>query len=136
MRAGYGERSGDRTNHRNGYRRREFNTRAGTLDAAIPKLRHGSYFPDWLVEHRMCARAGPDHGGGYLLGVSTPRMDKLVGIFPDRGALIRLAGAVLAEQHDERAESRRSLGLDALSKSRAVQNSPTEPKVTPEALTA
>ena len=44
--AGYGERSEDRTNSRNGYRHRDFDTRAGTLDIAIPKLRSGSYFPD------------------------------------------------------------------------------------------
>ena len=41
--AGYGERSTERTNQRNGYRYREFDTRTGTLDLAIPKLRHGSY---------------------------------------------------------------------------------------------
>ncbi|SLF07800.1 transposase, mutator type [Mycobacteroides abscessus subsp. abscessus] len=40
--AGYGERSAQRTNSRNGYRHREFDTRAGTLDLAIPKLRQGS----------------------------------------------------------------------------------------------
>jgi hypothetical protein len=44
--AGYGERSDERTNVRNGYRHRDFDTRAGTLDVAIPKLRSGSYFPD------------------------------------------------------------------------------------------
>src|SRR3954471_13590358 len=48
--AGYGERSAERTNVRNGYRPREFDTRAGTLEVAIPKLRSGSYFPDWLLE--------------------------------------------------------------------------------------
>jgi len=41
-----------------------------------------------------------------------------VGIFPDRGSLIRLVGAVLAEQHDEWTESKRYLGLDVLSRSR------------------
>ena|SRR5258705_7848998 len=60
----------------------------------------------------------------------------VVGIFPDRAALIRLVGAVLAEQHDEWVESRRYLGLDVLSKSRADQGSPTEQEATPAALTA
>lgn len=48
--AGYGERSDNRANSRNGYRHRDFDTRAGTLDVSIPKLRQGSYFPDWLLE--------------------------------------------------------------------------------------
>ena len=43
-------RSAERTNIRNSYRHREFGIRAGTLDVAIPKLRSGSYFPDWLLE--------------------------------------------------------------------------------------
>ncbi len=53
--AAYGQRSTERTNQRNGYRHREFDTRAGTLDLAIPKLRQGSYFPDWLLERRKRA---------------------------------------------------------------------------------
>ena len=54
----------------------------------------------------------------------------------DRNALIRLVGAVLAEQHDEWAESRRYLGLDVLSKSRTTTETPTEQEATPAALTA
>jgi putative transposase len=44
--------SGDRVNRRNGYRTREWDTRAGTVELAIPKLRRGSYFPSWLLESR------------------------------------------------------------------------------------
>jgi transposase-like protein len=78
--ADYGERSPDRTNVRNGYRHRDFDTRAGTLDVAIPKLRSGSYFPDWLLERRKRAEAALATvvATSYLLGVSTRRMDKLV----------------------------------------------------------
>ena len=47
--ADYGERSPDRTNRRNGYRPREWDTRAGTVELSIPKLRQGSFFPDWLL---------------------------------------------------------------------------------------
>ena len=78
--AGYGERSAERTNSRNGYRHREFDTRAGTFDVAIPKLRQGSYFPDWLLERRKRAERALTTvvATCYLLGVSTRRMDKLV----------------------------------------------------------
>ena len=55
--AAHGERSAQRVNQRNGYRHRDFDTRAGTLDVAIPKLRSGSYFPDWLLERRRRAEA-------------------------------------------------------------------------------
>jgi putative transposase len=50
--AAYGQASPDRTNRRNGYRARDFDTRAGTLDLAVPKLRTGSYYPEWLLERR------------------------------------------------------------------------------------
>ena len=53
--APYGARSDDRVNFRNGYRAREWDTRAGTMEVAIPKLRAGSYFPDWLLERRRRA---------------------------------------------------------------------------------
>jgi putative transposase len=78
--AEYGTRSAERTNTRNGYRHRDFDTRAGTLDVAIPKLRSGSYFPDWLLERRRRAERALTTvvATCYLLGVSTRRMEKLV----------------------------------------------------------
>ena len=53
--AEYGARSDTRVNMRNGYRQREWDTRAGTIELAIPKLREGAYFPDWLLERRKRA---------------------------------------------------------------------------------
>jgi hypothetical protein len=50
--AEYGVSSPERVNQRNGYRHRELDTRAGTIDVAVPKLRQGSYFPGWLLERR------------------------------------------------------------------------------------
>jgi transposase-like protein len=55
--AGYGEVTPDRVKSRNGYRRREWDTRAGTIELAIPKLRHGSYFPAFLEHRRTTERA-------------------------------------------------------------------------------
>ena len=78
--AGYGTRSAERVNRRNGYRVREWDTRAGTVELAIPKLREGSYFPDWLLERRKRAERALTSvvATCYLLGVSTRRMEKLV----------------------------------------------------------
>jgi transposase-like protein len=78
--APYGTSSPDRTNVRNGYRHRDFDTRAGTIDVGVPKLRSGSYFPDWLLERRRRAEAALTSvvATSYLLGVSTRRMEKLV----------------------------------------------------------
>ena len=56
--AHYGTEPASGSTPRNGYRHRDFDTRAGTLDVAIPKLREGSYFPDWLLERRRRAEAG------------------------------------------------------------------------------
>jgi len=53
--AGYGERSPERLNRRNGYREREWDTRVGSIELAVPKLREGSYFPDWLLQPRRRA---------------------------------------------------------------------------------
>ena len=77
--ADYGQPSPDRVNSRNGYRHRELDTRVGTIDVAIPKLRQGSYFPEWLLERRKRAEAALISvvATCYLLGVSTRRMDRL-----------------------------------------------------------
>lgn len=53
--AEYGQVSNERVNHRNGYRSREWDTRAGTVEPAVPKLRQGSYVPHWLLERRRRA---------------------------------------------------------------------------------
>ncbi|SMY03994.1 Transposase, Mutator family [Brevibacterium aurantiacum] len=47
----------DRSTRRNGYRHRDLDTRVGTLDVAVPKLRQGTYFPEWLLERRKRAES-------------------------------------------------------------------------------
>lgn len=78
--AEWGQASPDRVAQRNGYRHRDLDTRVGTIDVAIPKLRTGSYFPEWLLERRKRAETALISvvATCYLLGVSTRRMDKLV----------------------------------------------------------
>ncbi|OPX05726.1 MULTISPECIES: transposase, partial [Actinomycetes] len=78
--AEYGKPSEHRTAQRNGYRHRPLDTRAGTIDVAIPKLRAGTYFPEWLLERRKRAESAliTVVADCYLAGVSTRRMDKLV----------------------------------------------------------
>ena len=75
--AAHGERSPERITHRNGYRERSWETRAGTVALKIPKLRKGSYFPGFLEPRRMAEKALTrcDPGG---LGVSTRSVDDLV----------------------------------------------------------
>jgi transposase-like protein len=78
--AGYGERSPERVNRRNGYRERDWDTRVGSIELAVPKLRAGSYFPDWLLEPRRRAEQAfvSVIADAYLAGVSTRRVEKLV----------------------------------------------------------
>nr|BAE45107.1 transposase [Terrabacter sp. DBF63]BAE45109.1 transposase [Terrabacter sp. DBF63] len=78
--AEYGRPSPDRTAQRNGYRHRPLDTRVGTIDVQIPKLRSGTYFPEWLLERRKRAESAliTVVADCYLAGVSTRRMDKLV----------------------------------------------------------
>lgn len=78
--AEYGRPSATRTAQRNGYRHRDLDTRVGTVDVAVPKLRSGTYFPEWLLERRKRAESAliTVVADCYLAGVSTRRMDKLV----------------------------------------------------------
>jgi transposase-like protein len=112
--AGYGQRSPDRTNTRNGYRRRGWDTRAGSIDLAIPKLREGSYFPDWLLERRRRAESALVSvvATSYLLGVSTRRMEKLVETLGVT-RLSRSQVSEMAKDLDGQVEAFRSRPLDA-----------------------
>jgi putative transposase len=112
--AAYGERNDARTNTRNGYRRRDWDTRAGSISLAIPKLRQGSYFPDWLLERRRRAEAAlvTVVATSYLLGVSTRRMEKLV----ETLGITRLSKSQVSEMAkdlDAQVEAFRTRPLDA-----------------------
>ena len=112
--APYGARSDERTNSRNGYRPRDWDTRAGTIDLAIPKLRAGSYFPDWLLERRKRAERALTTvvATCYLLGVSTRRMEKLVETLGIT-SLSKSQVSNMAKELDEHVESFRTRPLDA-----------------------
>lgn len=77
--AEHGERSDSRINHRNGYRERDWETRAGTVELRIPKLRKGSYFPAFLEPRRTAEKAlTAVIQEAYVQGISTRSVDDLV----------------------------------------------------------
>jgi len=111
--AAYGEVTTDRVNSRNGYRRREWDTRAGTIELAIPKLRQGSYFPSFLEHRRRAERAlASVVATSYLLGVSTRRVEKLAASLGVAG-LSKSQVSAMAAELDELVEGFRNRPLDA-----------------------
>jgi putative transposase len=77
--AGYDEKSAERINSRNGYRDRTWDTRAGSVELKIPKLRQGSYFPEFLEPRRTAEKAlSAVIQEAYVHGISTRSVDDLV----------------------------------------------------------
>lgn len=111
--AEYGERSAERCNCRNGYRSREWDTRVGTIDLDIPKLRKGSYFPSWLLEPRRRAEKAlwSVIAEAYVLGVSTRRVEKLVQTMGLKG-VSKSQVSDIAKELDEAVAAFRSRPLD------------------------
>ena len=93
MRGGVRRAVAERVNYRNGYRPRAFDTRVGSIELAIPKLRRGSYFPDWLVEPRRRAERAlvAVVAECYVRGVSTRRVERPSEDLGDRVA-VEVAG--------------------------------------------
>jgi putative transposase len=111
--ADWGERSAERSNRRNGYRERRWDTRAGTIDLRIPKLREGSYFPDWLLERRRRPEKALISvvADLYLAGVSTRRVEKAVAQLGVE-SMSRSQVSKLASELDELVEAFRTRPLD------------------------
>lgn len=112
--AAFGERTAERTNSRNGYRSRRWDTRVGSIDLEIPKLRSGSYFPTWLLErHRRAEQALICCVVEcYVRGVSTRRVDGLVKTLGLEG-ISKSQVSELCKSLDETVEAFRSRPLDA-----------------------
>src|SRR5579864_5202300 len=77
--AAYGEKNPERLVQRNGYRERDWETRAGTVELRIPRLRKGSYFPGFLEPRRLAEKAlTAVIQEAYIQGISTRSVDDLV----------------------------------------------------------
>lgn len=111
--AGYKERHPERANRRNGYRERAWDTRAGTIELSLPKLREGSYYPDWLLTPRKRSEQALTAviADAYLAGVSTRRVDKLVRTLGIEG-ISRSQVSRLAASLDEIVEAFRNRPLE------------------------
>src|SRR6478609_495955 len=103
--AAHGARTPDRTNHRNGYRERGWETRAGRIELAIPKLRKGSYFPAFLEPRRTAEKAlTAVIQEAYVQGVSTRSVDELVKAMGGTG-ISKSQVSRLCEDIDERVQA-------------------------------
>lgn len=104
-RAAYGERSEERINSRNGYRERVLETRAGTVGLKIPKLRTGSYFPDFIEPRRTAEKAlTAVIQEAYIQGISTRSVDELVKAMGMSG-VSKSQVSRLCEEIDERVQA-------------------------------
>jgi transposase-like protein len=103
--AGYGEKSAERLAQRNGYRERDWQTRAGTVELRIPRLRRGSYFPGFLEPRRMAEKAlTAVIQEAYIQGVSTRSVDDLVKALGMSG-ISKSQVSRLCEEIDERVKA-------------------------------
>jgi putative transposase len=111
--AAYGERSPERVTARNGYRTRQWDTRAGSIDLHIPRVRQGSYYPGWLLEPRRRAERALVSvvADAYLAGVSTRRVEGLVQSLGIEG-ISKSQVSELAKSLDEIVEEFRNRPLD------------------------
>lgn len=111
--APYGQSGPERLNHRNGYRDRRWDTRVGSIDLAIPRLRKGSYYPEWLLDPRRRSERSLVQVvlECYVRGVSTRRVDGLVRSLGLTG-MSKSKVSELAKELDEVVESFRNRPLD------------------------